>query len=180
MRIDRCRNFIEVLRHRAAETPDRPAFTFLGDGENDEITWTYAMLERRARAVAAMLQGRVAPGGRVLLCYPPCLEFLAGFFGCLFAGVVAVPVYPPRPNRSINRLHGIVASARPALVLTTAELAAQVPGAFAEAPWLLELPWIGSDQVPSESAGGCASRPWTAMRWPSSSTPRDRRRPHAV
>ena len=60
---------------------------------------TRGELDRRARALAARLQARGLAGRRALLLYPPGLEFIAAFFGCLYAGVVAVPAYPPRPNR---------------------------------------------------------------------------------
>jgi acyl-CoA synthetase (AMP-forming)/AMP-acid ligase II len=150
--MDSCRTFIEVLQRRAAESPDRPAFIFLGDGESVEATWTYAVLERRARAVAAVLQERTAAGNRVLLCYPPGLEFLAGLFGCLLAGVVAVPVYPPRLNRSAERLRGVLVSAQPRLVLTTTEIAGHVANALASNDWLHQVPWIGSELLPLDAA----------------------------
>jgi acyl-CoA synthetase (AMP-forming)/AMP-acid ligase II len=151
--MDGCRNFVEVLRRRAARHPDRPAFIFLGEGE-EESTWTYAALERRARAVAGWLQERVAPGDRVLLCYPPGLEFLAGFYGCLFAGVVAVPVYPPRLNRSIDRLLAILDDARPRLVLTTTEMLGQVQNVFADSEWAKGAPWVSSKQLPAGTRDG--------------------------
>jgi acyl-CoA synthetase (AMP-forming)/AMP-acid ligase II len=66
--------------------------------------------------------------------------------------VVAVPVYPPRLNRSSDRLRGVLASARPGLVLTSAEVAAQVGGAFADAEWLRGPPWVSSDSVAPEAA----------------------------
>jgi acyl-CoA synthetase (AMP-forming)/AMP-acid ligase II len=145
--MDDCRTFIEVLSRRVARHPDRPAFIFLG-GEQETV-WSFALLERRARAVAAFLQERAAPGDRVLLCYPPGVEFLAGFFGCLFAGVTAVPIYPPRLNRSIDRLLGVLADARPRLVLTTTEMLRQVRSVFAEAGWLRDPPWLTSDDLPA-------------------------------
>ena len=88
----------EVLRARAAERPERVAFTFLADGEAEGGRLTYGELDRRASAIAAALAGSVRPGERALLLYPPGLDFIAAFFGCLYAGVVAVPAYPPRPN----------------------------------------------------------------------------------
>src|SRR5438270_6881288 len=90
---------LEVLRWRAFHQPDRLAYTFLLDGETEEVHLSYAQLDRRARAIAACLQGLEAYQGRALLVYAPGLEFIAGFFGCLYAGVVAVPVYPPHSSR---------------------------------------------------------------------------------
>src|SRR5689334_18200446 len=105
-------SLIELLRWRARVQPDRLAYTFLADGETEEATLTYGELDTRARAVAARLQSLGAAGERVLLLYPPGLEYVVAFFGCLYAGAVAVPTYPPRPNRSLFRLQTIVEDAR--------------------------------------------------------------------
>src|SRR5690349_23917836 len=93
-----------VLRSRTAERPDQWAFAFLADGETEAGRLTYTELDARATAIAATLARSVAPGERALLLFPPGLDFIAAFFGCLYAGVVAVPAYPPRPNdRSQSR-----------------------------------------------------------------------------
>ncbi len=91
---------VELLRRRARHEPRRAAYTFLTDGE--EVHLTYGELDRRARAIAALLQEMGAGGERVLLLYPPGLDYIAAFFGCLYAGAVAVPAYPPRLNRSLR------------------------------------------------------------------------------
>jgi acyl-CoA synthetase (AMP-forming)/AMP-acid ligase II len=113
-----CSTLVEVLRRRAAQDPDRTAFTFLADADTIKATLTYAELDRQARAVAVMLQSRGLARERALLLYPPGLDYIIAFFGCLYAGVVAVPTYPPRRNRSNDRLGAIVANARAAAVLT--------------------------------------------------------------
>src|SRR5688500_10411294 len=87
-------SIVEVLRRWAGSTPDGLAFSFLIDGEKEGPRLTYADLDRQARAVGAALQEAVEPGDRALLMYAPGLEFIAAFFGCLYAGVVPVPVYP--------------------------------------------------------------------------------------
>jgi FkbH-like protein len=86
-----------MLARRAASTAGGTSYTFLGDAGLQRLTC--AELDRRARAVAAWLEREAEPGERVLLVYPPGLEFLPAFFGCLYAGAVAVPV-PHPPNRS--------------------------------------------------------------------------------
>src|SRR5438128_10205543 len=110
---------VELLRWRALRQPDRRAYTFLLDGETTEAHLTYTDLDRQARAIGAQLQRRGAAGERALLLYPPGLDYIAAFFGCLYAGAVAVPTYPPRRNRSSDRLQAIVANARAAAVLPT-------------------------------------------------------------
>ncbi|HEV2735001.1 MAG TPA: AMP-binding protein, partial [Longimicrobiaceae bacterium] len=89
-------SLVDLLRSRADEDPARCAYTFLLNGEIEEGHVTYGELDLRARAVAARLQALGAAGERALLLYPPGLEYVAALFGCFYAGVVAVPAYPPR------------------------------------------------------------------------------------
>src|SRR5262245_21766011 len=88
---------VDVARLRAQETPEAEVYTFLTDGEGASLTC--GELDRRARTIAVALRDAAARGDRVLLLYPPGLEFITGFFGCLYAGVIAVPAYPPSPAR---------------------------------------------------------------------------------
>ena len=66
-----------LLEHRAAHTPDRPAYIHLADGENETASLTYTALHQRARHIAQRLVGITSPGDRALLLYPPGLEFMA-------------------------------------------------------------------------------------------------------
>ncbi len=93
------------------------AFVFLADGETEKATITNAELDRQASVWAALLQARGLAGERVLLLFPPGLDYIAAFFGCLYAGAVAVPAYPPRRGRSLDRLRAIANDARAAAVL---------------------------------------------------------------
>src|SRR5688572_28844462 len=113
---------VELLRWRALHQPDHHAYTFLVDGEAEEVHLTYQELDRQARAIGAQLQHLAAAGERSLLLYPAGLEFIAAFFGCLYAGVIAVPAYPPRRNRPMPRLQTIVADAQARVALTTAAI----------------------------------------------------------
>nr|WP_042178658.1 non-ribosomal peptide synthetase [Kibdelosporangium sp. MJ126-NF4]CEL13316.1 Non-ribosomal peptide synthase [Kibdelosporangium sp. MJ126-NF4]CTQ99007.1 Non-ribosomal peptide synthase [Kibdelosporangium sp. MJ126-NF4] len=94
--------FIEILRTRAAETPDRVAFVFRDEATEREFT--YAELDRRARALAVALAEGGSPGDRVLLACSPGVHYVAGFFGCLYAGMIAVPVYPPNDRMGAERM----------------------------------------------------------------------------
>ncbi|HYO12189.1 MAG TPA: non-ribosomal peptide synthase/polyketide synthase [Thermoanaerobaculia bacterium] len=146
-----------LLRARAVEQPHRVAYTFLADGEVEEERLTWAGLDARAWAVASALRESVHPGERALLLFPPGLDFIAAFFGCLYAGVVAVPAYPPRPNdRSQSRLRSIARDAEPRAALTTATILAGVEGfrgLLSLAPELAGLRWIPTDTLPDGGAG---------------------------
>lgn len=84
---------VDLLRTRVLHNPEQTAYTFLQDGETESDSLTYQELDQQARAIAASLQYLDASGERALLLYPPGLEFIAAFFGCLYAGVVAAASY---------------------------------------------------------------------------------------
>lgn len=109
---------VDIARRHAERTPARPAYAFLPDGETESVRFSFADIDRRARAVAAVLQDRGLAGERVLVAYPSGPEYVQAFLGCLYAGVVAVPCDEPRSGPSAERLAGIRADARPALALT--------------------------------------------------------------
>ena len=91
---------VELLDYRASRHPDDVIFRFLsGDGAEDAAL-TFQGLRARARSIAAALAEHAAPGDRVVMLVPPGLEYVASFFGCLYAGVIAVPAYPPNPRRA--------------------------------------------------------------------------------
>ena len=87
---------VEMVRHRARCQPNDIAFIYLVDGEHQQVDMTYEELDRQARAIGAWLESLGLVGERALLLYPAGLDFIVGFMGCLYAGVIAVPVYPPR------------------------------------------------------------------------------------
>ncbi len=140
---------IEILRWRALQQPEQKAYTFLQDGEVEESHLTYGNLDCQARAIAALLQSQGLSGERALLLYPPGLEYITAFFGCLYAQVVAVPAYPPRLNRSIARLQAIVADAQATVILTTTTLLTQIERQWPLAPNLKTIKWLTTDSPPS-------------------------------
>ena len=111
---------VDVLRLRAETQKDQIAYRFLADGEDERGTLTYGELYRRARQVACELQRKSAVGQRALLLDSSASDYIVTFFGCLCAGVIAVPIYAPRVNKKGNaRVESVVADAQPSLVLTT-------------------------------------------------------------
>jgi len=122
-------SLIDLLRWRAVARPEGWAFTFLEDGETEQPALTYGELDRQARAIGKVLKDRGACGERVLLLYPPGLEYIAAFFGCLYAGAVALPAYPPDParlNRTLPRLQAMLSNAQAGFALTAEALAPTV------------------------------------------------------
>ena len=114
-------NFAEILHLRAQARPDDLAYVFLGFGRSPDVIRTYGELDAEARRIASALRGRGLTDSNVILAYPSAREFIEAFFGCLYAGCVAVPALPPDDERETKRLLGIIRDCEPALVLTTAE-----------------------------------------------------------
>lgn len=119
------RTLVDLLQKRASQNPDQVAYTFLEDGERERERLTHQQLDEKAKAIAAYLQAQLSPGDRVLLVYPQGLEVIAALFGCLYAGVVAIPAPAPemsRLKRTLPRLEAIAADAGASLILTTTNL----------------------------------------------------------
>jgi amino acid adenylation domain-containing protein len=136
------RTLVDLLRERAGAHPDRTACTFLLDGEEEGESLTYAALDREARRVACLLGEEGLRGERVLMLFPAGTAFVAAYFGCLYAGAVAVPVYPPRSNRNLDRLLSIIADAGAGAVLAADEVIASLAQHVGAAPQLAALRWI--------------------------------------
>jgi len=149
---ERCTTLVDVLRERAARQPHRLAFAFDRDDGAPPVEHTYAELDRRARAIAALLQQRGLAGERALLVYPPGLDFVAAFYGCLYAGTVAVPAHPPR-RQTMDRLTALALDARPAIVLCTSSIAAAHDPSADAVAGLPDLDWMSTEDIDDELAG---------------------------
>ena len=144
----------QCLRQRALHQPQETAYTFLAERESKITSWTYQELDRRSRSIANRLQSMEASGSRVLLIYPPGLEFIAGFLGCLYAGIIAVPTALPSRHQNLSRLKAIVADCDASAVLGTEIVLAELKSRFAQSPELEKLPFIATDGIPAETASG--------------------------
>lgn len=140
-------NLVDLVRYRSSIQPNDLAFAYLTDGVAAEIQLSYGELDRRCRSLATWLQRHDMRGKRVLLLYPPGLEFIVAFYGCLYAGATAVPVYPPRRNRSMLRIQAISDSAEASLALTTDDVLKRVATIVDETPNLKKLPWLATDKM---------------------------------
>ena len=98
---------VEILRWRSQHQPDRHAYTYLKDGEIEKDRVSYAQLDRKVRSVAAALQDYGAANERVLLLLPPGIDYIVGFFGCLYAGATAVPMISARSHAMTAISHRI-------------------------------------------------------------------------
>ncbi|MGV2831530.1 amino acid adenylation domain-containing protein [Myxosarcina sp. GI1(2024)] len=147
--MENCSTVVELLQYRASSQSQKTAFTFLEDGETETETLTYGELDRRSRAIAVQLQGLNLRGERALLLYPSGLDYLAAFFGCLYAGVIAVPAYPPQNQRKTPRIQAIAADAAAKIVLTTNTLLFRMESLFSKTENKSNLQWLATDNLES-------------------------------
>ncbi|MHC8319475.1 non-ribosomal peptide synthetase [Pseudomonas sp. GB2N2] len=115
---------VQALQRRAALTPDRVALRFLAETADQTVVLSYRELDQRARTIAGALQAETDSGDRAVLLFPSGPDYVAAFFGCLYAGVIAVPAYPPESAKRQHqeRLLSIISDAEPRLLLTSAHL----------------------------------------------------------
>ncbi|MEP7339011.1 MAG: amino acid adenylation domain-containing protein [Acidobacteriota bacterium] len=117
---------VDLLRWRALQSPDQAIYTFLPDGETEAAHLTLAGLDHRARAIAALLQREGLEGACALLLFPPGLDFISAFFGCLYANVIAIPTPPPHSIRALPGLKAVIQDAQPRVILTASTLLPRV------------------------------------------------------
>ena len=158
---------IELLRDRATAQGDDAAFTFLEAGEREQASLSWRDVDARSRAIGAVVAARVEPGARVLILLPPSIDFVAAFFGVLYAGTVAIPAYPPsgaRADRSSARLRGMISDAGVTLVLSSAAVQARAAMLTALVPELAGVRGSASKMSKTQprKAGGCRIAPPTA------------------
>ena len=148
-------NLVELLHARASALGNKPAFRFIsGQADEEELSLTYRALHERAAALASHLQTLAPRGERALLLFPPGLDFVTAFFGCLYAGIVAVPVASPTRNRRTSSLEAIFHAAKPSIVLSTTAHRQLIEQSCANLPELFERPWIATDRVENDRQHG--------------------------
>lgn len=138
-------SLLDILNYRVQNQAEQHAYIFLQNGETEKASLTYRELHTQARNIASHLQSWT--GERALLLYPSGLEFITAFFGCLYAGVVAVPVYPPKRNQKLSRLLAIAKDAQAQIALTTASILGDIENKWQQEAELAPLNLIATDTI---------------------------------
>ncbi|WP_088241888.1 fatty acyl-AMP ligase [Calothrix rhizosoleniae] len=144
---------IDILRDRSENLPEQIAYRFLPEVETDSVGLTYRQLETQVRAIAAYLQSIITPGERILVVYPytAALEFIPSFFGCIYAGAIAVTSNPPLNEEAIVKLAQRVESSQAKAILTTESFLLHIQEKLGKNPDLAatlgHLPWIATDKI---------------------------------
>ena len=156
------------LERHSNEHADQVIFTFLQDHVAPE-TLTFRQLATRVRTIASKLRETISPCERAVLLYPQGLEFICAFLGCLAAGVIAVPAFPPRKNRKAHRLNAIIADCKPAALLTSSDVTSTFPDDLARLPVLTSDQWETTES-PGWDAGAIRPETLAFLQYTSGST----------
>ncbi|KAI4827626.1 hypothetical protein KUCAC02_031010 [Chaenocephalus aceratus] len=117
----------EALQWRAQTDADHVLFVLLNNKGVSVSTATCVQLHKRAEKIAAALteKGSINTGENVVLLYPPGIDLIAAFYGCLYAGCVPVNVRPPHPQNlgaTLPTVRMIIDVSKAACILTTQSL----------------------------------------------------------
>ena len=145
------RSLSDILQRRSLQQRSSTSYIFLQDGETETARLTYGELNQQALSIAAYLRSTVSVGERVLLMYDSGLDFISAFFGCLYAGIVAVPVYPPRNNRRLSQLFSIINDTESQTVLTSTSMQFDLEKRKKEKAELAHLKLVATDTIQTNS-----------------------------
>ena len=138
-------SLVALLRRHAAAMPDRRAYVFLADRGGEEAAISFGELDRRARALAVRIAAQAPRGERALLLFPSGIEFVVALFGCLYAGIIAVPLMLPRRHGARDASAAILTDCTPRLALSTAALIAGARGDLTGRFPADRLAWLATD-----------------------------------
>lgn len=144
-------NFVDVIRYWAKHRPQQEVLRFYPQGEGDFHALNFAELDTRCRAIASQLQ--IYRGQRAILLFNSSLDFLEALFACFYAGVIAVPAYPPRKNHHAHRLTALLEDCQAQVILSASNISSQAKKLFAQSEQdkLLQLTWLEADLISSEN-----------------------------
>ena len=153
------RTFTQHLVDISQTVGEKAALKFLARGEGDPETLNFSEVNQRALTIAGHLRECGLVGCNVLLLYPSSIDYVTAFLGCLYAGVVAVPAYPPRNNRHAGRLISIIDDANVSAVLTQSMLVEKIKNQVSVEQYITTNdldasiePWRNNDVVTSDIA----------------------------
>ena len=146
-------NLVKHVERWARVRGDKVAYRFVDfsterDGVVKDLSW--AVFGERNKAVGARLQQVTEPGDRVAILCPQNLEYLVAFFGTLYSGRIAVPLFDPAEPGHVGRLHAVLDDCKPTAILTTTESAEGVRKFFRSRPAKERPRVIAVDAVPDE------------------------------
>ncbi len=146
------KTLVDLSLWRAVNQPHKLAFMYLEEGEREAGSFTYKSLDLRAKAVASKLQSLKLAGERALLIYESGPDYLDSFFGCLYSGVISVPLHLPGKNKSLSRISAIANDSGAKVILSTNEIKDELEKDFSNDSVLKNLQWITTEDITNEIA----------------------------
>ncbi len=146
-----CTTYSEVIRKRVKSLSDFELFKFLSDGVTEDESYTYKQLDSNAKVVGAELQKYGRKGDSVLLLFQPGLSYVASLFGCFYTGFVAVPAYPPRRNRGVERVYTIIRDSGARICLISQQVYKDIQRNFSQDALFKKLTWIIFEELDKSS-----------------------------
>jgi acyl-CoA synthetase (AMP-forming)/AMP-acid ligase II len=158
MRLMTPSSIVDIISARAATDPDALAYGFLASGEIEAQRLTWSQVEARSVAIAAAITACTTRGARVLLLFPPGLDFVPAFVGCLRAGAIALPAYPPSAeDRTASRVRGMIADAGVSLILSPDSIHAKREALEALVPEAQRVRWLTIEDAEAQTRGAVRS-----------------------
>ena len=151
-----CRTLVDVLERRAERDGAATAYRFLSSSGEEDGVFTYAELRNRAARMARHIAEAAAPGDRIVLLLPPGLDYVTALYACQYAGVVAVPAYPPNPRRPDARVAGIVSDCGARVAIVSASLHHRLTLYIESSPTLAHIAWLDVEAMLSPTTGELA------------------------
>ncbi len=143
---------VDAFEGHCSRHPEKVLYYYLEDGIQPSTQITYLEMRLKARALAARLQKGFEKGDRVLLLFPPGIEFITSLFGCFYAGLVGIPSYPPRKNRMFDRFEAIIVDSSPSVIMTTKKIHEDILKNFGEKESLTAIDYVIVEDVKDEWA----------------------------
>jgi acyl-CoA synthetase (AMP-forming)/AMP-acid ligase II/acyl carrier protein len=142
-------SLVEIISKRAKLQPESVVYRYLGDGVNETESFTFKEIDRVARSVAQALSEKLNKGDRVLLLFPQGLQYVAALYGCFYGGFIAIPAYPPRRNRKMDRINSIIEDSGAAAGLVTGDVFKTIERNFADDELLKKMEWFEYEKISS-------------------------------
>jgi len=150
--LQRCTTYTEVIKYWTIKKPNHVVFRFLQDGINENESFTYKQLETRSKALGATMQNLGNKGDRILLLFQPGLSYVASLYACFYSGFIAVPAYPPRRSKGIDRIHTIINDSEATICLVSQQVYNDIKKNLQDDIILNKLQWIIYEEIADNEA----------------------------
>ncbi|RXJ81155.1 AMP-binding protein [Arcobacter sp. F2176] len=136
------KNLGQVLEYYALKYPEKVAIRFLARGEDETDSITYLQLKQQSHAIATQLLTQYKRGDTALLIFDASIDVIVAFWGCVYAGIIAVPIPIPNGNKGMDNVAHIVEDAEISLIISHTSVESRLSKKFKENIQLKRLNWL--------------------------------------